>query len=181
MSTPAYDERKFKELVLYLAQRLEGDQTFGAVKLNKLLYFADNIAYCHHGAPITGVEYFKMELGPGPRVMPSVRAHMENGGEIRVERKERAGFSQPQVRIVAQREPDLSVFSGVEVALIDRIVEFTKGATGAVLSEVSHMMMGWRIAKMGESIPYQAFFLSNAPTTERSRQRVRELAEAHGW
>ena len=181
MVTTEYNESKFKELVLYLAQRFEADATFGAVKLNKMLFFADNLAYAHYGAPITGVEYVKMERGPGPGAMRSVRESMEESGDIKVVQREYPGSSYRQIRIVPQREPDLTMFTGTEIALVDRIAEFAKGATASALSELTHTMMGWRIAEMGEPIPYSAIFLSNAPTTESDRRRTRELAEEHGW
>ena len=59
MSTQKFNEGKFKELVLYIASRCERDPTFGAVKLNKELFFSDFWAYAEFGEPITGAEYIK--------------------------------------------------------------------------------------------------------------------------
>ncbi len=53
------DDIKLRELVLYLATLSEGDATFGKVKLNKLLFYADFNAYLKFGKPITGHEYQK--------------------------------------------------------------------------------------------------------------------------
>jgi hypothetical protein len=33
-----FDQRRFEELILFVARRCEGDSTFGATKLNKLLF-----------------------------------------------------------------------------------------------------------------------------------------------
>ena len=44
-----YNERKFKELVLYVAHRCGLDPNFGAVKLNKELFFSDFWAYAEFG------------------------------------------------------------------------------------------------------------------------------------
>jgi len=38
------NDRKFQELLLYVAARCEGAPTFGATKLNKILFFADFLA-----------------------------------------------------------------------------------------------------------------------------------------
>jgi len=35
------DERKFKELILYVADKCSDDPDFGAVKLNKILFYSD--------------------------------------------------------------------------------------------------------------------------------------------
>ena len=40
-----FNEGKFRELILYVARRSEDDKYFGAVKLNKILYFSDFNAY----------------------------------------------------------------------------------------------------------------------------------------
>ena len=55
-----FNEQKFKELVIYIAGRCESDPYFGAVKLNKLLFFSDFFAYAKLGNPITGAEYMKL-------------------------------------------------------------------------------------------------------------------------
>lgn len=39
------DDRKMKELILYLASRSEEDPRFSATKLNKLLFYCDFTAY----------------------------------------------------------------------------------------------------------------------------------------
>ena len=39
------NERKFRELILNISEQSEGDSTFGAVKLNKLLFYID-FHYC---------------------------------------------------------------------------------------------------------------------------------------
>ncbi len=46
---------KLRELVLYIADKCEEDRTFGAVKLNKILFYADFISFAEYGEPITGV------------------------------------------------------------------------------------------------------------------------------
>ena len=56
ITMPEYDERKLKELILYVADRCEADPTFGAIKLNKTLFYADFLAFASTGKPITGVE-----------------------------------------------------------------------------------------------------------------------------
>lgn len=53
----AFDSRRLKELMLYVSERLFDDPSFGAVKLNKVLYFSDLIAYSSLGHPITGATY----------------------------------------------------------------------------------------------------------------------------
>lgn len=70
---PSYDERKFTELLLYVASRLEADRAGGAVKLDKVLFFADFAHVRRHGVPITGADYQKLEHGPAARRLLPVR------------------------------------------------------------------------------------------------------------
>ena len=48
------DDRKMKELILYLAARSEDDPRFSSTKLNKLLFYCDFTAYRQLGRSITG-------------------------------------------------------------------------------------------------------------------------------
>jgi hypothetical protein len=43
---------RFKDAVLYIAEQLADDPTFGSTKLNKILYFSDTAAYRKLGRPI---------------------------------------------------------------------------------------------------------------------------------
>src|SRR4051794_11181803 len=78
------DDRKFRELVLYLAERSEGDKHFGATKLNKLLFYADFVYYLYFGNSITGHTYQKLEHGPAPRALKPIVAAMEGDGDAKV-------------------------------------------------------------------------------------------------
>src|SRR5438876_2369422 len=62
------DEAKLKELILYIAARMEKDQHAGQgrIKLAKLLWLSDFEAYRQLGKSITGSRYVADELGPAP-------------------------------------------------------------------------------------------------------------------
>jgi hypothetical protein len=53
--------------------------TFGAVKLNKILYYADMLHYAHTGAPITGATYAKRQQGPVPKQVVSCDRALGSG------------------------------------------------------------------------------------------------------
>ena len=62
-----FEEARFKELIVLISELCAKDPTYGSVKLNKILYFADFMAYRVLGKPITGATYFKLQEGPAPR------------------------------------------------------------------------------------------------------------------
>ncbi len=174
------DEAKFRELVIYIAQKSSDDPEFGPIKLNKVLYHADFIAYGQFGHPITSMEYVKLEHGPGPQGFVHLRNKMVEAGEIGIEK--RPAGSKPPERVVALREPDLSSFTGPEVALIDRVIEVLRPYNAYEVSEVTHGYIGWRVAqKLGDPIPYGAVFFSPEAPTEYERQRAHQLIQQHGW
>ena len=174
-----YDKKKFEELVLHIATRFKGDHAFGVVKLNKLLFFSDYKAYAELGKAITGADYIKLEHGPAPKPMYAIRDEMIERGEIEVERT--SYHSYPLDRIIPRREPDLSLFSDEELALVDRVIESFSDDNATDLSNLTHQLPGWEVAAYYEVIPYEAVFLSNERATEEDKQWATEAVATHGW
>ena len=174
-----YNEQKFKELVLHVARKSEYDPSFGAVKINKVLFLSDFLAYALHGDAITGAEYIRLERGPAPRMMSAVRAGLESEGAATIDK--RVEFGLVHDRLVPRRAPDLSMFTAEEIALVDDIVDALRHASGGELSEFTHAMLGWRVARHKEVIPYSTVFLSEATASEEDIARANELAELHEW
>ena len=71
-----FDEVKFRELLVYIANKCENDIYFGATKLNKILFYSDFICYYMHGKPITGAEYKALQRGPVPTILKRIREQM---------------------------------------------------------------------------------------------------------
>ena len=63
-------DKKLKELVLYIAQKSEDDPSFGATKLNKILFAADFYFFGQTGRSITGASY--VHRGKGRAVVCKV-------------------------------------------------------------------------------------------------------------
>jgi len=176
---PEFKEDKFKELVLYIAERCMEDPTFGATKLNKILYFADFYAYGESGVPITGATYMKLPRGPAPRELVSVREELSNAGDICIREAKYHGY--PQERIIPIREANLDSFMAKEIALVDDIIQKLWEINAADISNYTHRLAGWRIAEDGDDIPYESVFLSDEGLTEDDISRAKELANRFGW
>lgn len=145
-------EKKFREAILYVAEKSQGDETFGATKLNKLLFYSDFLAYLNFGKAITDQEYFRLPKGPAPRKLLPVRKKLEQEGAIKVEAVRFFGF--PQDRVIPLRQADYSVFTADEMALMDRVIEMHRNKTASEISEESHGFVGWSLARDRETIPY---------------------------
>ena len=152
---------------------------FGAIKLNKILWWSDFLAYAQHGKPITGVEYRRLGRGPAPRRLVPVREVLVSNQDAVVQRQHMlGGFVQD--RVVPLREPNLELFTASQIDLVNQVIGTLWGRSA---NEVSHLSHGkaWEIANDGESIPYEAVFLSDDPADAFDVARTEELAEQYGW
>lgn len=169
-----YDEQKFRELMLYIAARMEGDPAFGATKLNKMLFFADFSHYVDYGQPITGAEYQKLPHGPAPRRLLPVQKQLQDEGDATIRHMRVGGYTQK--RLVPLRDADLSYFSGSEIATVEETISRLEQHTALSVSAVSHRMFGWQIAREGQTIPYQSAFLYSGPVTDADEVYAKEVA-----
>jgi len=174
------NDEKFRELVLYVATKSASDRTFAATKLNKLLFFSDFLAYRSLGEPITGHRYQKLPRGPTPVALLPIVRELEMEGAC--EWVERVHFGRKQRVLVALREPDVSVLSAEEVALVDDVIQELWGQNAREVSDLSHEFPGWKAAKMQDDIPYETVFvLPSRPLTVEEIEYGRQLlATARG-
>jgi hypothetical protein len=158
------DDEKLRELILHICRRSEGDPKFGATKLNKLLFFADFLAYRQFGSSITRHTYQRLPKGPAPRSIVPILRDMEMRREIA--RSEHDYYGKKQFKAVALRDADLSRFSGPEIGLVDSIIGDCWGETAKQISDMSHRFIGWKLAEDGETIPYSLALVGFKPPTK---------------
>lgn len=172
---------KLRELMLYLAMKCESDTHFGAVKLNKILFAIDVSAYLAWRHPITEAEYIALELGPVPRQLSTLRTEMVQQGDAAVRLHSFFGMMNAQERLIALREPNLDLFTGPEIALIDTIIEGMAPYNEQELTEWSHRFIGWKAVDKGEAIPYESALISAEPPTPYDVQRTQQLIQKYDW
>jgi hypothetical protein len=170
---PVANEAKLKELIVYIATLSDRDDTFGATKLNKLLFRADFTAYARWGKPVTGVEYFALENGPAPKPMKKLLRLMEDQGEIAIREKDYFGLDQH--RVIPLRSPDLEKFSKEEIHLLFMLIQHYWGRSGTSMSNESHEFIGWSLAKLEETIPYSVALVGDREPTLDEIRRGLEL------
>jgi uncharacterized phage-associated protein len=174
-----YDEGKFTEMVLHVADRLRDDRAGGATKLNKVLYFADFAHVRTHGRPISGADYQKLPQGPAPRRLKPVRSQLVAQGAAEVITEEFLGYQMH--RLVPLRVPDLSAFTTHELATIDKVLDDLQQLTATQVSDLSHEEPGWLHAADGESIPYEmAFVPKQQVLTPTARRLAGKVAQRYG-
>ncbi len=179
MATKIGDEEKLGELILYISQKSAVDPKFGSVKLNKILYLSDFLAFGNWGEAITGVPYQHLPKGPAPKRLLPVRDELRSRGELVVQEVPLKSGNVQQ-RTVNLREPKLELFSGKEISLVDKVIEVLWGLDADEATEFSHRFVGWKMTKGGENIPYGSIFISDEPLSEAEILRGQEFAKEFG-
>lgn len=160
MYLPTFDPEKFQNLMLYASDRAvkDGDQYFGAVKLNKLLYYVDFISFQRFGTPITGATYQKLREGPAPRELLRQREILVDTGKAEIKPFRVFNYVQNRLLPTSTVVPS-KWFSPDELTVIDEVIAEFEGMTAAQVSEMSHKEAGWVMADEGEVIPYETALL----------------------
>jgi hypothetical protein len=150
---------KFKALVHYVVASCDDPHRLGAVRLNKICWFADTLAYRLEGTSITGERYIKRARGPVARAMMPAIQELRDEGKIHVRDQ---AFAAHKMRLFTPLEDaDKSVFSAVELDLIDTVMaEVCDKYTAESISAVTHDHI-WEAANDGEEIPLYATLASN--------------------
>lgn len=171
-------DNRLRELILYIAARCESHDNFGAIKLNKILFFADYLSYLTYGESITGAPYQKLPNGPAPLYLVPIREQMEANGDI-VIRKE-PFFFKTQHRIIALRAPKLDMFRARDIALLEDVIDQCENRSATDLSDMSHGL-AWKVAHEKELIPYETVLLNNRGIDEQDIAEAKQLIQEHGW
>ena len=154
------EDRKFGELILYLAKLSEADPKCGRTKLNKLLFYVDFRAYERFGAAVSGQQYQKRDFGPtAGAFMPVVRSLEEERACVWADR---TYGGKPMKKLLALREPNVKVFGPEEIDLIHETLAELLPLDARDLTNRTHDFAGYQAAGMGEDIPYNMVFVDDA-------------------
>lgn len=109
----------------------------GAVKLNKMLWFADCQFYGKSGRTITGeTKYIRKGNGPCVDGFDAMIGQLKSSGAIIEHSAQALDFKRRE--FYAQKEPDLSVFTPEEVDTLWNVAAQIMGMTAAEASDLSH-------------------------------------------
>jgi hypothetical protein len=176
-----FQRDKFRELIVYIAERTKDDPSFGDVKLNKALYWSDVYGYTNLGRPVTGAKYQKETWGPVAAALVPVRQELEAEGRLRVE-KRWVGSKWARVTVAVPPEADTSLFTREELEIVDEVIRQMGGQTAVGVSGDSHReSVGWNLVEMGEEIPYSSSLISKEAPSKETLARVRKAAARLGW
>ncbi len=153
---PRADIIKFKEVLLYILEKVGAKPNIGETALYKLLYFIDFDYYEKFEEQLTGARYIKNHYGPTPIEFKKIVGEMKEKGEI--ERVKSRYFQYDQKKYLPCRESDLRRLSAREVKHIDEVLARLSDKNANELTEYSHSDIPWQVHKNGEIISYESVF-----------------------
>lgn len=156
---------KFKQVLLYILNKVGAKPNVGQTVIYKLLYFIDFDYYELFEEQLMGLKYIKNTYGPTPVDFAKLIKQMEKDGQI--EEVKSKFFNKEQTKYLPIKEADLSLLSAQELQHIDKELDRLSDKTGKELSEFSHKDIPWIGAELGESIEYEAVFYRTPDTSLR--------------
>ena len=141
---------KFKTLVHFIIDECrENPERLGAVKLNKILWFADMLTYQKFGKSATGETYIKRRRGPVPKTILATLRELQNEGKIQI--LEPVGDYDPR-KFISLESPDISSLSTEELEVTRYLIQALRNRSAKEISEASHNE-AWKAAADSENIP----------------------------
>jgi len=162
---PQKNLAKFKEVFLYILNKVGSKPHIGETVIYKLLYFIDFDYYERYEEQIIGATYLKNHHGPTPIEFKKIVELMIKEGSI--EKVNSRYFSYPQTKYLPRRTPDFSALNARELQLIDEVLCRLSDKNAAEISEYSHKDIPWLTAESGKAIEYESVFYRTEPYSMR--------------
>lgn len=172
------ERRRLKEAILYVCQKAEAMERFGAIKLNKILWRADFRSYFMREIPVTGRQYQRLKLGPAPVEMPIVVRDLLSQGLMRIDRIPLG--DRFEHRHIALADPVLQFFSPHDLEYLDEAIAHYHSMTGMESSDESHGI-AWSTREDGDPMPYQLALFDDEPAPAALLARMAVIAQERRW
>jgi len=165
VSVPQEKVDKFKEVLLYVLNKVGAKPNIGQTVLYKLLYFIDFDYYEQYEQQLIGAKYQKNRYGPTPVEFAKIVSKMEQAGELTEVKDEYYGH--PQTRYLPRRLPNLATLSGQEVELINDVLHRLSDMNASEISDYSHGDVPWLATQDNDALDYELVFYRTPPYARR--------------
>lgn len=160
---PQTNPEKFREVLLYILEKVGAKPNVGETVLYKLLYFIDFDYYEKTGHSITGLTYIRNHYGPTPtRDFISIVEGMKANDELEV--LETKYFRNTQKKYLPRIKVELRELKASELQHIDETLTRLSDKSASELSELSHYDTPWLTTEDGKPIDYRGVFYRTSKT-----------------
>lgn len=171
ISVPQKNLDKFKEVLLYILNKVGSRPNIGETVLYKLLYFIDFDFYEKYENQLIGAAYIKNHYGPTPVEFKAIIKEMKNKDLVEVKNKY---FQYDQRKYLPLRPASLTLLNANEIKIIDEVLEKLSGMNAQQISDYSHEDIPWQTTEDGEIIDYESVFYRTLPYSVRTYSDVKE-------
>jgi len=175
ISVPQKNVEKFKQALLYITSEVGARPNVGETVLYKLLYFMDFDYYEKYEEQLIGATYQKGPYGPVPVEFEAIIRQMIDEHEI--EMHSRIYHEHEQKKYLPLKDPDLSVFTGREIDLMNDVIARLAYMGARQISDYSHQDVPWLTTSSGEEIPYETVFYRTPAYSVREYSEDGEVSE----
>ena len=165
ISIPQENITKFKEVFLYIINKIGSKYNVGQTVLYKILYFIDFDYYEKYEEQLIGAKYIKNTYGPTPVDFAKIVREMQEKGDC-IEVKSKY-FMHDQTKYLPRREANISCLSGKELEHINYTMKKYANWSAKELSDYSHKDVPWLAADDKGVIDYEAVFYRTPETSVR--------------
>jgi len=155
INVPQRNLEKFKEVLLYILNKVGSKHNIGETVLYKLLYFTDFDFYEKYEEQLIGATYIKNHYGPTPVEFEKIVAETMNKEIMKVES---SYFNYPQRKYLPLRKADLSKLRANEIEVIDKVLDKLSDMNATQISDYSHDDVPWLTTEDNEVIEYESVF-----------------------
>ena len=165
INVPQKNLEKFKEVFLYILNKVGSKPNIGETVIYKLLYFIDFDYYEKYEEQLIGATYMKNRYGPTPVEFNKIADNMLKDKEIM--KVKSSYFEYPQTKYLPLRKADLSKLKANEIEVIDNVLNRLSDMNANEISNHSHNDVPWLTAEDGKFIEYESVFYRTPPYSLR--------------
>ncbi len=166
INIPQRNLEKFKEVLLYILNKVGSKPNIGETVIYKLLYFIDFNYYEKYEEQLIGASYIKNRFGPTPIEFEKIVRKMIEDGEI--EKIKSSYFDFPQTKYLPVRKYNLDKLNNSnEIEIIEDVLKKLSDMNASQISEHSHNDVPWLTTEDGEIIEYESVFYRTPPYSVR--------------
>jgi len=164
INVPQKNLEKFKEVLLYILNKVGSKPNIGETVIYKLLYFIDFDFYEKYEEQLMGAAYIKNHYGPTPAEFEKIVEKMTGKEIVKVKS---SYFDFPQTKYLPLRKPDLTKLKASEVEAVDNVLNKLSDMNAKQISDYSHNDVPWLTTEDEKIIEYESVFYRTAPYSVR--------------
>ncbi len=170
INIPQKNIKKFKEVLLYILQKVGAKPNIGMTVIYKLLYFIDFDYYEKYEKQLMGLTYIKNHHGPTPREFIKVIKEMKKRGDVEEIKSKYYQFEQR--KFLPLREPNLDVLKPSELQVIDSVLARLSDMSAKEISDYVHGDIPFQTTDDKENIDYEYALYREKPYSVREYDKL---------